>query len=128
MNIERERLYHWYSHRELEPFRGSHETPGEFVYGAFNSDIVDLGVVVKYLKSRYSYTITTIIAHSKGANVAMRYLCTINEATADINCFVNVSGRYRMVRAMESSLGIFNSRSHRFFALQRIDCECLRLL
>lgn len=56
---------------------------------------MDLDVVVKYLKSRYGYVITTIVAHSRGANVAMWYLC-INEAAADVNCFVNVAARYRM--------------------------------
>ena len=71
---------------------------------------MDLGVVVKYLKSRYSYVITTIVAHSRGANVAMWYLC-INEAAADVNCFVNVAGRYRMVRPMESNLRISDSQS-----------------
>ena len=56
-------------------------------------------MVVKYLKSRYGYVITTIVAHSRGVNVAMRHLC-VNKATVDVNCFVNIAGGYRMVRVM----------------------------
>ncbi|KAF9648272.1 ectomycorrhiza-regulated esterase [Thelephora ganbajun] len=77
-------------------FRGGHETPGEFAHGNFNSDIVDVDVVVKHLKSKYGYVVTTIVSHSKASKVAMRYLCTHEEDAADVRCYVNVAGRYRM--------------------------------
>jgi len=77
---------------------GGHETPGQFTYGDFNSDIVDIDVVVKHLESKYGYVVTMMVSHSKASMVTMRYLCTYGEAAANVKCFVNVSGRYRMVR------------------------------
>jgi len=76
--------------------RGGHETPGQFTYGDFNSDIVDIDVVVKYLKSKCGYVVTMIVSHSKASMATMRYLCTYEEGAANVKCFVNVSGRYRM--------------------------------
>ena len=55
-------------------------------------------MVVKYLNSKYGYVVTMMVSHSRGSMVAMRYLCTNEEVAADVKCFVNVSGRYRMVR------------------------------
>ena len=78
-------------------YRGNYETPGEFVYADFNSDIVDMDAVIKYLKSEYGYVVTMMICHSKAAVATMRYLCTHEEVAASVTCFVNVSGRYRMV-------------------------------
>ena len=79
----------------LKP-RGNHETPGQYSYGGLESDVVDIDVVVKYLKSTYGYIVTMVVSHSRGSMVSMRYLCTYEDA-ADVICFVNVSGRYRMV-------------------------------
>lgn len=77
--------------------RGSHETPGQYTHGDFHSDIADIDVVVKHLESKYGYIVTMIVSHSRGSGVAMRYLCTHDEVAANVRCFVNVSGRYRMV-------------------------------
>ena len=83
--------------KQNKKHRGNHETPGQSTYGYFDSDITDVDVVVKYLKSKYGYDVTTIVSHSKAAMVTMRYLCTYREVAANVRCFVNVAGRYRMV-------------------------------
>lgn len=57
---------------------------------------MDIDVVVKYLKSTYGYVVTMIVSHSRGSMVTIRYLCTYEDA-ANVEYFVNVSGRYRMV-------------------------------
>lgn len=57
-------------------------------------------MVVKYLESEYGYVVTMMVTHSKASAVAMRYLCTYGEVAAKVKCFVNVSGRYRMVRSL----------------------------
>lgn len=59
--------------------------------------MVDIGVVVKYLESKYGYVVAMMVSHSKGSMVTMRYLCTHEEVAANVKCYVNVSGRYRMV-------------------------------
>ena len=56
-------------------------------------------MVVKHLGSKYGYVITMMVSHSKASMVTMRYLCTYQEVAANVKCFVNVSGRYRMVRS-----------------------------
>ena len=81
-------------------FRGNHETPAQFTYGDFDSDIADVEVVVKYLTSKHGYVVTMIVSHSKASMVTMRYLCTSKEVAANVRCFVNVAGRYRMVRSI----------------------------
>jgi len=85
-----------YLSKELEP-SGNHETPGQHDYGGLGSDVVDIDVVVKYLKSKYGYVVTMMVSHSRGSVVAMRYLCTYEGDAANVKYFVNVSGRYRMV-------------------------------
>jgi uncharacterized alpha/beta hydrolase family protein len=55
-------------------------------------------VVVKHLKSKYGYVVTMMVCHSRGSITTMQYLCTHEEDAANVKCFVNVSGRYRMVR------------------------------
>ena len=76
---------------------GNHETPGRYAYyGPLALDVVDIDVVVKYLKSKYGYVVTMMVSHSRGSVVTMRYLCTYEDA-ANVKYFVNVSGRYRMV-------------------------------
>jgi hypothetical protein len=72
-------------------------------------------VVVEYLKSKYGYTVTMMIPHSKAVNMAMRYLCTHEDVAAGIRCFVNVAGRYRMVRPIKMPFGAHNLRSLCFF-------------
>ena len=78
-------------------------------------DIVDLDVVTNYLKSKYGYVVTAIVSHSRASVVTMRYLCTHKDAAADVKCFVNVAGRYRMVRTGSRSgcvQGIFPTHMH----------------
>ena len=79
---------------------GSHETPGQYTHGDFNSDIVDLDVVVKHLESKYGYVVTMMVSHSRASMVTIPYLCTHREVAANVECFVNVSGRYRMVKSI----------------------------
>ena len=90
-----------HSPKRLGKPSGNSETPGQFIYGGIDSDIVDLDVVVKYLRSKYGYAVTMIISHSKASNVAMRYLCSHEEVAANVKCFVNVAGRCRMVRPIK---------------------------
>jgi hypothetical protein len=100
--------------KQLGNLSGAHETPGQFTYGDFDSDMVDLDVVAKHLKSKYGYVVTTMISHSKASMVTMRYLCTHEEVAADVKCFVNVAGRYRMVSPISLfyTFGISDSRMH----------------
>lgn len=60
-------------------------------------DIEDLSVVAQYLQNVYGYVITTIVGHSRGSIVGMRWVCTAPEAR-NVTAFVNASGRYRMVK------------------------------
>jgi len=83
-------------------FRGNHETPGTWGQGAFADDIEDLAAVVQYLQIAYGYVITTIVGHSRGSIVGMRWLCTAPEAR-NVTTFVNASGRYRMKKILESA-------------------------
>jgi len=81
--------------RGLDP-SGNHETPSQHAYVGLASDVVDIDVVVKYLKSKFGYVVTMMVSHSRGSMVTMRYLCTFEDA-ANVKYLVNVSGRYRMV-------------------------------
>lgn len=113
------------THLDVCDSSGSHETPGQFDHGDFNSDIVDLDVVVKHLMSTYGYVVTMIVSHSKGSKVAMRYLCTHGDIAADVKCFVNVAGRYRMVRSLKCMFGaLIHETLARFFTPQRVDRGC----
>lgn len=62
------------------------------------TDVVDMDVVFKHLESKYGYVVSMIVSHSKAAAATMVYLCTHQEVAANVKCFVNVAGRYRMVR------------------------------
>ena len=99
--------------------RGNSETPGQSIYGDINSDIVDLDVVVKYLKSKYGYAVTMIVSHSRATTGAMRYLCSHEEVAADVKSFVNVAGRYTTVRPVE--MPFWNPRFTHLSAFQDID-------
>jgi alpha-beta hydrolase superfamily lysophospholipase len=74
---------------------GNHETPGTWRQGALEDDMVDLTVVVEYLKATYGYVIDLVVGHSRGSLVGMRWVCT-SEDGKNISGFVNASGRYRM--------------------------------
>jgi len=76
-------------------FRGNHETGGDFKQGRINEDIVDLQVVVEYLKSNFGYKIDMLIGHSRGSIVALYWICK-SEDGRRVSAVVNVSGRYRM--------------------------------
>jgi uncharacterized protein len=79
----------------LKPVSGNHETPGTWREGALNDDLIDLAVVVEYLKSNLGYAIDLVVGHSRGSIVAMHWICT-SEDGRKISGFVNASGRYRM--------------------------------
>ncbi|KAF8158490.1 ectomycorrhiza-regulated esterase [Crassisporium funariophilum] len=85
-------------------FRGNHETGGVWKQGALHEDIVDLQVVVDYLRSTYGYVIELLVGHSRGSIVAFRWLCTTEDGRK-VSAFVNASGRYRMAKILESPAG-----------------------
>jgi len=82
-------------------FRGNHESGGTWKQGALQEDLVDLELVVGYLKEKYGYVIELVVGHSRGSLVAMRWLCTTEDGNK-VPAFVNASGRYRMALIMES--------------------------
>lgn len=77
------------------PNSGNHESGGTWRHGSPEGEIVDLSVVVDYLKGNYGYEVDLLVAHSRGALVAFNWLCT-SEYGKNVGGFVNVSGRYRM--------------------------------
>ncbi|KAK7464904.1 hypothetical protein VKT23_006113 [Stygiomarasmius scandens] len=82
-------------------FRGNHETPGVWRQGALADDVVDLRVVVDYLKINYGYKIDLVVGHSRGSIVAFKWICTTEEGK-NISGFVNASGRYRMRKILDA--------------------------
>jgi len=74
---------------------GSHESDGKWKQGALDEDVVDVQVVVDYLKANYGYIIDLVVGHSRGSIVSFRWLCT-SEDGEKVSAFVNASGRYRM--------------------------------
>ncbi|KAG6919610.1 hypothetical protein DXG01_003474 [Tephrocybe rancida] len=62
-------------------FRGNHETPGTWRQGALEEDLVDLEVVVEYLKSTYGYIVDLVVGHSRGSLVGIRWACTSQDET-----------------------------------------------
>ncbi|KAG6816995.1 hypothetical protein H0H87_000890 [Tephrocybe sp. NHM501043] len=50
---------------------GNHETPGTWRQGALDEDLVDLKIVVEYLKSTYGYVVDVVVGHSRGSLVGM---------------------------------------------------------
>ncbi|PIL22565.1 hypothetical protein GSI_15254 [Ganoderma sinense ZZ0214-1] len=78
-------------------FRGNHETPGTWVFAGFPEDVIDLEVVVEYLKKEYGYVVDMLVGHSRGSVVSLMWLCKHKERDATtVTRYVNVSGRYRM--------------------------------
>lgn len=75
--------------------RGSHESGGTWKFAGFEDDVVDLEVVVAYLKKEYGYEIALVVGHSRGSVVGMRWMCTSEEGKR-VKGYVNASGRYRM--------------------------------
>jgi uncharacterized protein len=75
--------------------RGNHETGGDFKQGKIAEDVVDLQVVVAYLKSKFGYKIDMLVGHSRGSIVAFHWICK-SEDGRHVNTMVNVSGRYRL--------------------------------
>ncbi|KAF9046375.1 ectomycorrhiza-regulated esterase [Panaeolus papilionaceus] len=85
-------------------FRGNHETGGTWKQGALQNDLVDLQVVVDFLKKTYGYAIELVVGHSRGAIVAFRWLASTEDGR-NAGAFVNASGRYRMAKIWESPAG-----------------------
>ncbi|KAF7299468.1 Peptidase-S9 domain-containing protein [Mycena indigotica] len=81
-------------------FRGNHETPGDWHYGSFQSDVDDLFAVGRFLESK-GYIITAVVGHSRGSIVGQRWICTAPEAR-NVTTFVNASARYRMAKLLEN--------------------------
>jgi len=78
-------------------FRGNHETGGDFKQGRIMDDVVDLEIVVAYLKRKFSYKIDLVVGHSRGAVVAQYWICKTEDGRR-VSGMVNASGRYRMKR------------------------------
>jgi len=76
-------------------FRGNHETGGSFKQGRIRDDVIDLEIVVEYLKSKFGYKIDMLVGHSRGSVVAFHWICK-SEDGRHVSAMVNVSGRYRM--------------------------------
>ncbi|KAF8817145.1 ectomycorrhiza-regulated esterase [Phlegmacium glaucopus] len=85
-------------------FRGNHETGGTWNQGTLDEDMVDLQVVVDYLKQTYGYVIELLVGHSRGSVVAFRWISTTEDGRK-VSAFVNASGRYRMAKILESPAG-----------------------
>ena len=60
-----------------------------------DDDWEDLRLVTSHMTKHFGYIIDLLIGHSRGSIIAMRWLCTAEEAKS-VRGFVNVSGRYRM--------------------------------
>ncbi|KAF7971281.1 hypothetical protein HWV62_21528 [Athelia sp. TMB] len=56
-------------------FRGNHETGGSFKQAHIMDDVVDLEVVVAYLKCKFGYKIDLLVGHSRGSVVAQYWIC-----------------------------------------------------
>ncbi|TEB22765.1 ectomycorrhiza-regulated esterase [Coprinellus micaceus] len=83
-------------------FRGSYESGGTWKQGALHEDIEDLQAVVDYLKVNYGYVVDLLVGHSRGSIMAFRWLAT-SEDGRKVSAFVNVSGRYRMEKLLETA-------------------------
>ena len=75
--------------------RGNHETGGDFKQGRIHEDVIDVDVVVEYLKSKFGYKIDMLVGHSRGSIVALHWICK-SEDGRRVSAMVNVSARYRM--------------------------------
>lgn len=82
-------------------FRGCHETPGNWRMGGLADDVVDLQVVVDHLTKELGYEIDMLVGHSRGSLICFYWLSTAPEAKT-VTKFVNVSGRYRMEKILET--------------------------
>ncbi|KAK0443848.1 hypothetical protein EV421DRAFT_1803722 [Armillaria borealis] len=76
-------------------FRGYFESPGIWRQNKMEEDVLDLRIVTDYLKAHFGYQINLVIGHSRGAVLAVRWLCT-SEDGKKVSGFVIVSATYRM--------------------------------
>ncbi|PBK91005.1 alpha/beta-hydrolase [Armillaria gallica] len=76
-------------------FRGSFESPGIWRQNKMEEDVLDLRIITDYLKAHFGYQIDLVIGHSRGAVLAIRWLCT-SEDGKKVSGFVIVSATYRM--------------------------------
>ena len=58
-------------------------------------DVLDLRIITDYLKAHFGYQFDLVIGHSRGAVLAIRWLCT-SEDGKKVSGFVIVSATYRM--------------------------------
>ena len=67
------------------------------MFAGFSEDVIDIEVVVEYLKKEYGYVVEMLVGHSRGSVTALQWLCKHRDEDAKtVTRFVNVSGRYRM--------------------------------
>lgn len=85
-------------------FRGNHETGGTWKQGALSEDLEDVQAVVDYLKAQLGYVVELVVGHSRGSIVGFRWMAASDDGRKT-PAFVNVSGRYRMEKIVDSEAG-----------------------
>lgn len=99
---------------------GAFESGGTYHFGGFYLEVIDVQVVVAYLKREFGYVVDLVVGHSRGVVVGLLWMCSSEEGKA-VRGFVNVSGRYRMHVSLRADIDI---RCSKFIA----GIESLRLI
>ncbi|GJJ15745.1 hypothetical protein Clacol_010023 [Clathrus columnatus] len=76
-------------------YSGNHETGGPWNVSEFDNDIADIRTVVAFLSTELGYTVDMVVAHSRGAIVAFKWISSTPEGQR-VSYFVNCAGRHRM--------------------------------
>ncbi|KAK0490098.1 Alpha/Beta hydrolase protein [Armillaria luteobubalina] len=99
-------------------FRGYFESPGIWRQNRMEEDVLDLRIITDYLKAHFGYQIDLVIGHSRGAVLAVRWLCT-SEDGKKVSGFVIVSATYRMkdILVSQSSKIVLKSIADKGFHL-----------
>ncbi|KAK0193094.1 ectomycorrhiza-regulated esterase [Armillaria mellea] len=97
-------------------FRGYFESPGMWRQNKMEEDVLDLHIVTDYLKAHFGYQIDLVIGHSRGAVLAVRWLCT-SEDGKKVSRFVSVSAMYRMEAMSQSVKMVLKSIADKGFHL-----------
>ena len=89
---------------------------------ALDEDLQDLEVVADHLTKQYGYVIDLLVGHSRGSLVAMRWMCTSEDAK-NVRGFINASGRYRMEVSsfLVSSCAIIDTMIQRMYGRSFLD-------
>ncbi|PBK64065.1 ectomycorrhiza-regulated esterase [Armillaria solidipes] len=96
-------------------FRGYFESPGIWRQNKMEEDVLDLRIVTDYLKAHFGYQIDLVIGHSRGAVLAVRWLCT-SEDGKKVSGFVIVSATYL---SKSSKIALKNMADKGFHLLNR---------